>query len=265
MTFVAARPDAPQAASTSCIHQIKSTMKQTTKTNILASLYFVIFAQFASAAVVSFSFAELAQDGSNVAANGTVHTSIAYGGGNPDPRIINGVNWNTLVPGRSDNPLFGFANNRNAASTYYGIAGTALKETTNDIVFNNSMTLGINQLTIGQEYRLQFISFDALVAGTAADLRSRLQFVAPTGDNTGDLVFNQFFVNGGAGLQDMRAALVTATWVADATEIDFLMQPIGSNDNAILNAFVVQAIPEPSSAVLLGLGGLAFVTRRRRK
>jgi hypothetical protein len=71
-----------------------------------------------------------------------------------------------------------------------------------------------------------------------------------------------------ADIDAVGAVLLTGTWTADATDIDFLFDGIiGSmpnrNDNAILNGFVVQEIPEPMTLVLLGLGCLTL--RRKRK
>ncbi len=42
---------------------------------------------------------------------------------------------------------------------------------------------------------------------------------------------------------------------------------VGENGapRGVINGFVIVAVPEPSSAALLGLGGLAFFFRRRRK
>ena len=37
-----------------------------------------------------------------------------------------------------------------------------------------------------------------------------------------------------------------------------------NNDFVVINGFEVEAVPEPSSAALLGLGGLALILRRRK-
>lgn len=216
------------------------------------------------AAVVTWSYAELAIDGSNVATDGVIHTSVAYGAGETGVRVINGVNWNVLTPGAHTNPDWdpggGFIDNRNVSSTYYGTSGDeSIKDTTDDIVFNASLTTGISNLTVGLEYRIQIISFDAAVGGlsVSADILERRQTITSSG-NTGSLDFNQFIAGDGSDPLHFRAALVTGTWIADSTDFSFTMAKRGDNDNAILNAFVVQAIPEPSTFTMLA-GALALL------
>lgn len=73
---------------------------------------------------------------------------------------------------------------------------------------------------------------------------------------------------------DATVAGQTATWAAGGgQEISFSQIAAGgeitfdftsAGNNATLNALSITAIPEPSSAALLGLGGLALILRRRK-
>jgi hypothetical protein len=59
-------------------------------------------------------------------------------------------------------------------------------------------------------------------------------------------------------------SIITGTFIADATGIqDVHIEAQNSGLNLEVNAFQLRAIPEPSSLVLLGLGGLCILRRRR--
>ena len=60
-------------------------------------------------------------------------------------------------------------------------------------------------------------------------------------------------------------AYVIGTFTADGTTQTFDLRPVdGSWTEAHLNAYQIRAVPEPSSAALFGLGGLALILRRRK-
>lgn len=220
----------------------------------------------ASAATMVASYQQLAADGSNVAADGTIFTSVSYGGSVSDPRVIGGVDWNSLIGGVDQtpgwaNPSFNFINDRNSASSFYS-GSPALKATTDDIIYNSTMTLGINGLTIGQAYRAQFISYDAVQYSVGnQDAANRTQMLSFS--NSADTLLFQQFLNDSASQSSVGAALVTVEWVADDSWIGFTFAATGTNDNAILNAFVIQQIPESSSVALGLLGTVVFLRRRR--
>ena len=104
--------------------------------------------------------------------------------------------------------------------------------------------LGINNLTVGKMYRIQLISYDASNWWNSPEAAiERWQTIAATGDTA--FSFQHGTESPYAGIDDVGAALVIGTWIADATEIDFTINgSVGvtgnMNDNAILNAFVVQ-------------------------
>ena len=212
----------------------------------------------------------LASDGSNIINSGVEHVGVSYGSGSGDSRIINGVNFkaNDTV-WNHDNPNWsGWINDRNGSATRYGAAGTDLKELTNDIVYGGELVLGIRNLTIGDTYRIQLISYDASNWWNSPEAAiERWQTITATEGTA--FAFQHGTESPYADIDAVGAILVIGTWVADATHIEFTLNgSVGvegnMNDNAILNAFVVQQIPEPATMALLGLGGAATLLRRKR-
>ena len=208
---------------------------------LFAALTMFVFS--VQAETIIWSSELLASDGSNVLADGTVHVGVSYGSGFGDSRTINGVNFlANVAAGNHDNPVWsGFIDNRNEAATRYGAAGTALKELANDIVYGPVLALGINNLTIGNRYRIQLISYDASNWWNSPEAAiERWQTITATGG--AGFNFQHGTQSPYAGINDVGAALVIGTWTASETEIDFAVTSRVLNDNAILNAFVVQNI-----------------------
>jgi hypothetical protein len=141
-----------------------------------------------------------------------------------------------------DNPNWsGWIDNRNGSATRYGAAGTDLKELTNDIIYGGTLVLGINNLIIGNRYRIQLISYDASNWwNSPEDAIERWQTITAPGDAGFD--FQHGTDSPYAGIDDVGAILVIGTWTADTTEIDFTIADRALNDNAIINGFVVQDI-----------------------
>jgi hypothetical protein len=101
---------------------------------------------------------------------------------------------------------------------------------------------------VGQQYRMQ------IIIGHAWDWAA-VNLVGPDG---------QSFYNPDNDLNGVpQATLATYEWTATDTIQDFLMD-VGDNQGRVnLLGFAVHAIPTPSAAALLGLGGLATLRRRR--
>ena len=207
------------------------------------------------AAVVTWSSELLASDGSNVLTTGIEHVGVSYGSGSGDSRIINGVNFKANdTAGNHDNPNWdGWIDNRNASATRYGASGTDLKELTNDIVYGDTLVLGINNLTVGHTYRIQLISYDAANWWNSPEAATeRWQTITATGD--AGFYFQHGTESPYGDIDDVGATLVIGTWTADSTEIDFTINGLVGesgnwNDNAIINGFVVQEIISDSSSI----------------
>lgn len=180
------------------------------------------------AAVITWSSEMLVSDGQNVASDGILFNSVDYGASAGDVRIINGVNFNLQISGQV-HPNWAAWGNRNSANSYYGTAGDlGIKDTTDIAGWNSPLTLGIRGLTVESEYRIQLISFDSAVWDSPVAVRDRLQTISSP-SNDGSLGFSQFFKDGltPASADDVRAALVAGTWIADSTDFDVTMPPPG--------------------------------------
>lgn len=208
----------------------------------------VTIASSVQAETITWSSELLASDGSNVLTTGTEHVGISYGAGGADSRVINGVNFRANeAAGNHDNPSWsGWIDNRNANATRYGAAGTDLKELTNDIIYGPTLVLGINNLTIGNRYRIQLISYDADNWWNSPEAAiERWQTITATGDVGFD--FQHGTESPYSSIDDVGAALVIGTWTAGASEIRFTITTRALNDNAILNGFVVQDITQAAN------------------
>lgn len=120
---------------------------------------------------------------------------------------------------------------------------------------DSSVTLDLNGFTVGQEYLVQFvvadnrpdnwaigrtITIDGVSANIASQDSSPLQYAYGDG----------------------RYAVVTARFVANESSFSFAPR-VNNNSETQLNALNIVVIPEPSAALLGGMGVLALLRRRR--
>ena len=131
-------------------------------------------------------------------------------------------------------------------STIYGGAGSADLNTLLDSNMwggGTAVVISLGGLVDGQEYILQaFIG----------DHRDGARTPTAGGTNT---------ITGGGG--DMMSFI--GTFTADASgEVNFTAQNTPNDSGISISGLQLRAVPEPSSAALLGLGGLALIMRRRK-
>lgn len=167
---------------------------------------------------------------------------------------------NTVSGGLTLTRVSGFSNN--------GIAGAAAiwNGTPTDTDFGTVMdsfahsgganpatgTFTLNGLTEGVTYSLQLFASDT--RATIGDRRT-IQFSDGLGNSTAQVaqIDKQYFIG-------------TFTAVGTSQTIGAVSLPIspGTSGSVILNAVTVSVIPEPSSLMLLALGGLGLISVRRR-
>ena len=134
-------------------------------------------------------------------------------------------------------------------------ASSPLSNTAHSFFGSTAATVSLSGLTPLGEYRVQVLVMDArnnpAVIGRTVEFDGINQGVYGNHDVTGNSYGN--------GL------LVTGTFTADAATQNFTSEVFSgaTSKGWLLNAVVVQSVPEPSTALLGGLGALALLRRRR--
>jgi hypothetical protein len=129
--------------------------------------------------------------------------------------------------------------------------------------FYNAFTFTLQGLTVGNSYEIQVWFSDSRNVTTAyngfAHLTDGNAGSAPTGP---EVDYNVGDVSDGGGL----GQYVIGTFVATSDEESFTVTTKAAevNNVALMNAYQLRVIPEPSSLLLIAGGTLAGMTRRRR-
>jgi hypothetical protein len=197
----------------------------------------VIFTQSTMDTTAAGTGAEILNNGTLVEANhfGTAPITLAAAGPvTLDNGLTFGNSTSSFTIGGPQNATNTDAKNFTPAVT--NAAFNAFADTYIWIAYSGSVsTITIPGLTVGQEYRLQMISFGSSNAGIN--------------------------VEGDGAVWSNSNSLFTADWVAADTQADIVITRIGDEVN--FNGYALHAIPEPSAALLGGLGALALLRRRR--
>ena len=122
--------------------------------------------------------------------------------------------------------------------------------------YNNSpnLTAGItfSNLTVGQEYLVQFWVADF----RTFPLADRNETITGGANTSGPLAYLD---NGDNSASD--ASYVIGTFIADNTMSQLFT--LNANQDTLINAVQLRAVPEPTSALLSALGAVALLRRRR--
>lgn len=203
----------------------------------------------ASAAFV-ISNAQLSNTGAEILNTG--NQVFAWSVNGDTAASVNGIDFNNTQPGAVTFTT-GFTTNVDATFPSTGYT-PSMTELMNDAVANNAnaqnVVMTISGLTPGLEYRLQLLHHQIATAGTR-DMEIHFGSTVVTGNGSGT-----FSAAGTFG------RIVTATFDATGSSQDFLIR-VGGNDRSVLNAATLFAVPEPSAALLGGLGMLVLLRRRR--
>jgi hypothetical protein len=118
--------------------------------------------------------------------------------------------------------------------------------------------IDMSNFTVGKHYQIQFVLADSRNEGYAIGRTIQIQGLGGeiAGQNSTTV---QYAYGDGA-----QFAVVTADFVAGATSYSFIPYQAGNGTGTQINGLqVLEVIPEPSTALLGGLGLLALLRRRR--
>jgi len=216
------------------------------------------------AAVITFGEAITISADTDVSTAGTFVAGINFSGAD---RTVNGVTFNNIstAGGNADITTSGIVNiNDNAFDNSPGAPFNTLdaqyRLLLRGATFNpvsptaQNGVITLNNLVLQQEYQIQLFTHDN--RGDTQSIANRTLNVS-AGGNTVNLDLNVGNAAGGVG------QFVIGTFTADSTsQVINLNAP--TNGIVQFNAFQVRAIPEPSSAMLTGLGAIGLMLRRRR-
>jgi len=129
-------------------------------------------------------------------------------------------------------------------------------------VIPGTLTHVLSGLTIGQEYRLQYTA-TLRYASTGDPANERYEGVDLT-TTVGTATLGATAVGESSSVRDFAAASSYLEWIATSTSLDLVFNSdAGSADGKILNGIIVEAIPEPATTVLFGVGALGMLLVRR--
>lgn len=136
--------------------------------------------------------------------------------------------------------------------------GVTLDNMFNDFIIRVG-GVDITGLTPNGEYNISFIMYD--------DDEPNETLVQTVTNTTGGGSVGLGNVSWDVNTQltsDTDQRLVASSLFADGTgKLTFDITAVGNGGNALLNGVIVEAVPEPTSLALLGLGGLCVLRRRR--
>ncbi|MBT7959782.1 MAG: PEP-CTERM sorting domain-containing protein [Akkermansiaceae bacterium] len=212
------------------------------------------------AATITWGSASGITSSTSVLNNGSAVSAINYAG---TAQTVNGVS---------------FASGGGETSTWWtGYGGNSTGDAGLDNILNNHQTsygspthptefeMSLTGLSIGQQYQIQLIGIHDLRSATSTRTYTLPDQTGVTPAYTGPQLARGAGGNDGGG-SGSAAGTVVGTFTAGAvTEVIWITNTVapGGNDPG-LSGYALRAIPEPSSAALLGLGGLALILRRRK-
>ncbi|MFK7909712.1 MAG: PEP-CTERM sorting domain-containing protein [Akkermansiaceae bacterium] len=222
------------------------------KTHITCIAALVAGTALAPAAVITWGTATAvdatATGGSQVSTSGTVVEAFNAGGGTTGTTTVNGV-------------VFTNTGTDILSGDFNGPGGTATDDawTAGGADANYDTLLSTNEYGGGGDFFTINVGGGSLAATQQYELQ--VWFVDDrTGTDSRVMRFSDATVG---NFSDLNDQFVIGTFTADGTSqtLGLDAQDFG---NAHISAYQLRAVPEPSSAALLGLGGLALIMRRRK-
>lgn len=224
---------------------------------LVAALVAMAWAGDARAGLITWGTAQQITGDADVSTNGVSDRAYLFAGASGPTATINGVTFSEFSDQATDTTTFtGSANGAFGSSNPpYSSLSTEYKSVLANGFFNlvtgTDATLTLNNLTVGTPYEIQ-----VWVNDSRGFDRSETVSGSPT------LVFNTTLSDGGLG------QFVIGTFVADASSQLLTFSPATDSSVAQINGLQLRsiaAVPEPSSLVILGSGGLGLLAYGRRR
>jgi hypothetical protein len=202
----------------------------------------------ANAGLISINTTTLSSTGAEIPTNLPVVVHAWNVNGNAvTPPIVNGIAFSNTQPSPITLSAAFNAFVSNDATTGAHYSG-AMVEIMNDMAGTASVTNGlvtISDLIVGQLYSVTFLHHQDINDASQRDMEVHFGSLS---SNPG---------GGAVGVGNNQGYLTIARFTADAPSQNFLFR-VGGNDRAILNAVLVQTVPEPGSILAWGLSALVF-------
>jgi hypothetical protein len=216
-------------------------------------------------ATVSYSYYTATGQSDTSWVNVTGYESIVAGNVGGGSTTFGSVNWQSMTIGNVQTTANGVNINYSAPGKAWATATSGFysggPSLLNNGAFSSSLqssgvdfTISLSGLIIGKDYKIQFVLADN------RDNAGHATLLAKGANVTGDSARYRY------SYTDGQFAVITASFTADATSAQFQPGQRWGNDvpNAtFLSGIQVLAVPEPSAALLGGLGMLALLRRRR--
>ncbi|BDS08729.1 hypothetical protein NT6N_37690 [Oceaniferula spumae] len=210
-------------------------------------------------------------------ASHAVITVLSINGGNADGFTATTPSLNTATPAGDKDNLWGFSSTNNQALLG---SGDGTGETTS---LSGQVWVSRGDNPGGEDNPILTTSISGLDTGTLYNVYGYYLSSNGPSDNWGmqiklgtDASFTTYTAadgevldssNGGAGTTFSflrRVYLGQSTLGSSTVDVNFDDIGPGAGTRGFIKGVGIEAVPEPSSAALLGLGGLALILRRRR-
>lgn len=211
-------------------------------------------------------------DGSFLANDGDLKIAANLAGGNTISSniTINGINFSNNSTGdfsgsgiTMDIVATGGGLNANANDPGY-VDAAGLGQLVRGLAYSSAasgeggeITMSLTGLSIGQEYRLQTFHLQQGTSPAERALTIQNGSIGTPSDNQSSAISYS---------SSYEAAFSSLTWVADATSQDFIFlstPPSGQYSRSVLDAAVLDAIPEPATLGLVGGIAVLMIGLRR--
>ena len=230
------------------------------KTTTLAALAALAMAGAASAATtISYTYQTISDITSTswvIPTGATPVTAVNFGsGGTTNWGGASWVNGFNAFP--TPGPISVDFSGTTRYDAYYPYSGNATGILNEGMYGDSSKTLELSGFTVGQEYLVQFVLADTRGGG----LEGRTITIDGTSANIASEDSSAYTFAYASG----NFAVVTARFTPATGDTAFSFSPLvdGGTNGTQMNGLNIMTIPEPSAALLGGLGMLCLLRRRR--